>query len=184
MGFPQGGDIVQSTNPYYHTTYTIVIKSGDELEQIVSLNDPRLKNKRIGIVAGTPPATILATYGLMSMARPYPLVVDTRVDSSARAMIEDLAAGSIDAGILWGPMAGFFTRGTKPPLTTIPLTYETIGPRLDYRIGMGVRQTDQAWKRQLNQLIRENHAAIDAVLISFGVPLLDDNGQIINGERR
>ena len=37
------------------------------------------KGKRIGIVAGTPPATYLVAHGLMATAKPYSLVVDTRV---------------------------------------------------------------------------------------------------------
>ena len=45
----------------------------------MSLEDPRLKDKRIGVVAGTPPATVLTQAGLMAQAKPYPLTVDTRV---------------------------------------------------------------------------------------------------------
>ena len=33
---------------------------------------------------------------------------------------------------------------------------EPSGPRLAYRIAMGVRDTDQEWKRQLNCTIQEN----------------------------
>ena len=51
------------------------------------------------------------------------------------------------------------------------------GPRLVYRIAMGVRHSDQNWKRTLNKTISENHADIDAILRSFGVPLLDENDQ-------
>ena len=49
----------------------------------------RLKGKRIGVVAGTPPGNNMAANGLMANAKPYPLVVDTRVDSSAAAMMHD-----------------------------------------------------------------------------------------------
>ena len=109
-------------------------------------------------------------------------MTDTRIDSSAEAMINDLASGNIDAGILWGPMAGFYAKKANPPLHVTPLVKETAGPRLVYRIGMGVRPADQNWKRQLNRLIEENKPAINKILLDFGVPLLDENDQPISLE--
>jgi quinoprotein dehydrogenase-associated probable ABC transporter substrate-binding protein len=182
MGFPQGDDLAQGTNPYYRTAYALVARPGSGLEDVASLGDERLKGKHLGIVAGTPPATNMAVNGLMTNARPYPLVIDTRIDSSAVAMIKDLMAGEIDAGVLWGPMAGYYARQVNPPLHVTPLVKETSGPRLAYRIGMGVRPADQNWKRQLNRLIQENQPAINKILLDFGVPLLDENDRPIGTE--
>jgi quinoprotein dehydrogenase-associated probable ABC transporter substrate-binding protein len=182
MGYPQGNDIVQSTNPYYRTAYALVSRPAAGLDGIDTLADPRLKGKRIGIVAGTPPATDIAVNGLMASAKPYPLVIDTRVDSSAEAMIKDLAAGEIEAGVLWGPMAGYYAKRADPPMTVVPLVKETSGPRLAYYITMGVRGADQEWKRQLNRLIAENRPEINRLLLSFGVPLLDDKDRRIGDD--
>jgi quinoprotein dehydrogenase-associated probable ABC transporter substrate-binding protein len=179
MGIPQGDDLVQVTNPYYRTAYALVFKQGHGLEGVDTLGDPRLKGRRIGIVAGTPPGNNMAANGLMANAKPYPLVIDTRVDSSAAAMMHDLATGEIDAGILWGPMAGYHARRTNPAVTVVPLVKETTGPRLIYRIAMGVRYSDQEWKRQLNRTIQESQPAINKLLLSFGVPLLDDSDRAI-----
>src|SRR5712691_3036083 len=60
MGFPQGDDLVQGTNPYYRTAYALVAKQGGGLDEVAALEDQRLKDKHIGIVAGTPPATNMA----------------------------------------------------------------------------------------------------------------------------
>jgi quinoprotein dehydrogenase-associated probable ABC transporter substrate-binding protein len=182
MGFPQGNDLVQGTNPYYRTTYALVAKPGSGLEDVTTLEDERLKGKHIGIIAGTPPATYMAVNGLMADAKSYPLMIDTRLDSSAEAMIGDLTSGKIDAGILWGPMAGYYAKKASPPLHVTPLVKETSGPRLVYRIGMGVRPADQNWKRQLNRLIQDNQPAINKILLDYGVPLLDENDQPINAE--
>jgi quinoprotein dehydrogenase-associated probable ABC transporter substrate-binding protein len=179
MGFPQGDDMVQGTNPYYRTAYALVAKGGSGLEDVATLGDNRLKGKHIGIVAGTPPATNMAANGLMADAKSYPLMIDTRLDSSAEAMIGDLAAGKIDAGILWGPMAGYYAKKASPPLHVTPLVKETTGPRLAFRIGMGVRPADQNWKRLLNRVIQENQPAINKILLDYGVPLLDENDRPI-----
>jgi len=177
MGYPQGDEMVQNTNPYYQTAYALVTKRGGPLEGVETLADPRLQDKRIGIVAGTPPATYLVAHGLMAKAKPYPLVVDTRYDSSAAAMMNDLASGEIDAGVLWGPIAGYRAARANPPMHVELLLKDTGGPHLIYRITMGVRPSDQNWKRQLNKLIAENQPAIDKLLLDFGVPLLDANGR-------
>jgi quinoprotein dehydrogenase-associated probable ABC transporter substrate-binding protein len=179
MGFPQGGDFAQSTNPYYRTTYALISKRGGGFDTIETLADPRLKGKRIGVVAGTPPATYLAQNGLLGTVKGYQLVVDTRVDSSGEDMMKDLTADNIDIGILWGPLAGYHARESGADIAVKPLTKETGGPRLAYRIAMGVRATDQDWKRELNRLIPSLQPEINRILLSYGVPLLDDNDRPI-----
>lgn len=180
MGFPQGDDLAQGTNPYYRTSYALVTKPGGGLESVTSLDDPLLKTRRIGIVAGTPPATAMARKGLLARAKSYPLTIDTRFDSTSHAMIDDLQSGEIDAGILWGPIAGYYAKNADPKLALSLLTKEQGRPRLVYRIGMGVRASDQDFKRLLNRLIRENQHEIDAILLSYGTPLLDEKDEPIS----
>ena len=179
MGFPQGAELVQGTNPYYRSVYALVTKPGTALDDVDTIGDPRLHDKRIGIVAGTPPATYMVERGLMPKAKPYSLVVDTRVDSVGRAMTQDIARGEVDAGVLWGPLAGYYARQADPPLRVTPLLKEAGGPALAYYMTMGVRPSDQAWKRELNRLIQENQPAITKLLLDFNVPLLDQKGQLI-----
>ena len=182
MGFPQGSDLVQVTVPYYRTTYALVSKPGSGFEGVNALDDPKLKERRIGVVAGTPPSTNMVINGLMAHVKPYPLTIDTRVDSSAQAMIDDIARGDIDCGILWGPMAGYFASRSNPALIVAPLLRETMGPPLIYRIGMAVRPSDQEFKRTLNKLIAENQTEINKLLLSYDVPLLDESGGLITSD--
>ncbi len=174
MGFPQGDDQAQATIPYYRTTYALIVKPGSGLEDVTTIEDPRLKDKRIGVVARTPPSTNMAIAGLMGHAKSYPLFVDTRTDSSAQAMVDDLAKGEIDCGILWGPMAGYYAKLATPPMVVVPLTKETAGPPMTFRIGMAVRPADQDWKRTLNKLITDNQAEINQLLIDYNIPILDE----------
>jgi quinoprotein dehydrogenase-associated probable ABC transporter substrate-binding protein/PQQ-dependent catabolism-associated CXXCW motif protein len=177
MGYPQGDELVQNTNHYYSTAYALVFKPGTGLDGVETLEDPKLKGKRIGIIAGTPPATNVAINGLMGKAKPYQLMVDTRITNSSQLMIDDIVKGEIDVGVLWGPQAGWFARQAATPLSVVPLWKEKVGSRMVYRITMGVRATDQQWKRQLNTFIRRNQDEIDQILLSFGVPLLDNDGK-------
>ena len=177
MGMPVGTDLVQTTVPYYHTAYALVFRPGTGLDGVTTLTDARLKDKRIGVVAGTPPATVMAQEGLLALAKPYPLTVDTRVEAPSKTMAGDVASGQIDAGMLWGPLAGYYATRVTPHLIVVPLLHEK--ERMDFLVAMGVRRTDQDWKRMLNRLITENQPEINKILANYGVPLLDDQGKPI-----
>lgn len=179
MSYPQGDELVQNTNAYYRTAYALVYPKDGDLAGVETIADPKLKDKRIGIVAGTPPATYLARAGLIGKAKPYQLMIDTRFDNSAKAMIDDLDSGEIDAAILWGPMAGYYAKESGKDYAVVPLTHEGKGPATTFRITMGVRASDQQWKRTLNQAIQDYQGEIDEILLSYGVPLLDEQDRPI-----
>jgi quinoprotein dehydrogenase-associated probable ABC transporter substrate-binding protein len=179
IGAAQGEELMQNTNHYYKSTYVLLFKPDSDLKGVQSLDDPKLKDKAIGIIAGTPPATVMAMNGLIAKARPYSLMVDRRFEAPAERMIADLNAGTIDAGILWGPMGGYYAKQNGTPLTVVPLVHETKGPRMSYRITMAMRRPEQEWKRQINELIAKKQNEINAILLSYGVPLLDESDHLI-----
>lgn len=180
LGIAQGDDLVQPTNPYYRTGYAAAYRQDGPLKGMESLGDPRLKTAKIGIIAGTPPATFLAENGLLGHIKSYALVVDTRFDSPTHEMMDDLDRGEIDVALLWGPIAGYYAMKAKAPTAVVPLVKEQGGPPLVFRIVMGVRHSDQNWKRDLNKLISDNQGEIQTILRSYGVPLLDENDQPIS----
>jgi quinoprotein dehydrogenase-associated probable ABC transporter substrate-binding protein len=182
MGYAQGDDLVLNTNHYYRSTYALVLRKGAGFDGVGSLGDPRLRGKRIGVVAGTPPATVMAQLGLIEHAKPYPLMVDRRYESPAERMIDDIRSGDIDAGVLWGPIAGYFA--PKAGLAVAPLLKDEGAARMAYRITFGVRPLDDEWKRQLNGLIAKRQGDIDEILLQFGVPLLDEQSNLITKPRR
>lgn len=182
IGYAQGDEMVLNTNHYYTSTYVIVTRSDSDIADVETIADPRLQDKRIGVIAGTPPATHAARHGLMQNARAYDLMVDRRVESPSHDMIADLLAGEIDAALLWGPVAGPLVKAEGDALTMTPLLKEQGTPRLFYRITMGVRQGEDNWKRQLNSLIRQEQEAIDAILARHGVPLVNDMGTSLKAE--
>ena len=179
LGIAQGDDMVQPTSPYYRTAYVAAYRQDGPLKGLDSLTDPRLKTAKIGVVAGTPPATLLAENGLLGHIKSYALVVDTRFDSPTHEMMDDLDRGQIDVALLWGPIAGYYAKQAKTPIAVVPLVKDQGGAHMVYRIVMGVRRSDQNWKRALDKLISENQGEIQAILRSYGVPLLDENNKPI-----
>lgn len=180
MGVTQGFTQVENTNAYYRSTYVLVFRRHSGFHGITSLEDPRLKGKRIGVIAGTPPATILAERGLLDHLHSYELEVNLRYFAPARDMVQDLEAGRIDVGVLWGPIAGYYARQSHGRLRIVPLLHETSGPPMAFSIVMGVRLGEDAWRRTLDGLIARDQKQIEQILESYGVPLLDNRDRLIS----
>jgi len=152
IGTVAGDEIMQTTNPYYFTTYVMFYK-GDKGFTFEGLQDPGLAGLRLGVVAGTPPADLLVRHDLMSHAKPYALSVDTRAESSTHQMVQDVVDGTIDVGFLWGPIAAYYRKRDDLPLTMVPLKDEPGAARMEYHIAMGVRANEPEWRRRVNAAI-------------------------------
>ena len=184
IGYAQGDELVLNTNAYYRSTYALVYKPGVGLDGVDSLADPKLADKRIGLVANTPPGYLMVKHGLMAKSKPYPLVVDTRFDSSADAMVKDIRSGDIDAGILWGPFAGYFsTKGGDTLMVKVLALDPEVSTKMSYSVTLGVRPSDTDWKKQLNTILLKRRGDIERILLDYRVPLIDDQGQPITAPR-
>ncbi len=122
IGQAFGSDLVQTTNPYYRSSYTLVTRTG-ELDGITALDDPRLKGKAIGVIAGTPPVNRMGDLGLVSTMKayaPYQLDPSRKFQTVGAEIIGALAAKEIDAAVLWGPAAGWLAKQSGTPMTVRP----------------------------------------------------------------
>ena len=179
VGTVAGDDIMQTTNPYYFTTYVMLYRSDKGLAP-KGPQDPSLAGLRLGVVGGTPPADLLARYALMAHTKPYALTVDTRFESPTHEMVRDVADGTIDVGFLWGPIAGYWRKHDELPLTLVPLKSEPGAARMEYHIAMGVRANEPDWRRRVNTAILKREPEITAILRDYGVPLLNEQGELID----
>jgi quinoprotein dehydrogenase-associated probable ABC transporter substrate-binding protein len=177
VGTAAGDENMQTTNPYYFTTYVMLYRSDKGLD-LGSVRDPELGKLRLGVVAGTPPADLLARYDLMSHTQPYALTVDTRAISPTHQMVQDVVDGTIDVGFLWGPIAGYYRKHDGLPLALIPLKSEPGAARMEYHIAMGVRANEPEWRRRINGAILKRRPEITATLQEYGVPLLNEQGEL------
>lgn len=173
-----GGDVVQPTNPYYRSSYVMVVRKG-ELSGVKTLADPQLKDRNIGIVAGTPPNNRLGELGLTAKTRAYAaytFATDRKYQTASAEVIADLAEKKIDVALLWGPAAGWLAKQSGTEMDIVPLLQEPERPPLSFRISMGVRQNENDWKRSLNNVLRKRAADIEKVLREYNVPLLEEEG--------
>lgn len=185
MGTVQADEFTLNTNPYYRTTYALVTKPGSGLEGVTSILDPKLKGKKVGIQAGAPAADYVAKAGLMQDAKSYLFIVDTRYQNPMQDMMNDVRSGEIDVGILWGPHAGWYANHGGEKLHVQPMLEEKQPglPRLEYRITMGVRVNETAWKHEINNVIAKRQGDIDKILLDYGVPIIDEDNKLITEPR-
>lgn len=178
IGSALGSELVQSTNPYYRSTYTLVTRKGAfEGETVARLDDPRLKDKTIGVIAGTPPVNRMGELGMIARMRaysPYQLDPGRKHQTVSAEIVSDLAEKKIDAAVLWGPAAGWLARQSGVAMDVVPLLQEPERPPMAYRIAMGVRMGENEWKRSLNTILRKRRADIEKVLRDYDVPLLEE----------
>jgi quinoprotein dehydrogenase-associated probable ABC transporter substrate-binding protein len=175
VGWGQGDDIVLNTNAIYRSTSALVYKKGTGLDGVDTIADPRLKGKKIGVVQGSPGGNYIAKDGLMGDIKGYPMMVDRRYFNPAEEMMNDIRSGEIASGVQWGPIAAYWAARDGEKLVVVPLLKEKGAGKIAFRVTMGVRQGDDAWKRRLNEVIRKRRGDIDKVLLDYGVPLLVDD---------
>jgi len=171
MGVPNGYDQVRWTTPYYRSTYAFVFVKGGKF-QVRSWDDEPLHRARIGVIAATPPADALIKKGLMGNVAAYRLTIDYTTEYPGK-IVDDVAAGTIDLAIVWGPLAGYFAKKAAVPLEVVPVPpLEGVPVPFTYEISMGVRKRDSVRQEQLEALLRKHDAEIASILREFGVPLV------------
>ncbi|MEW8524599.1 MAG: substrate-binding domain-containing protein [Candidatus Thiodiazotropha endolucinida] len=178
MGVTSVNELLQNTNPYYRSVYTLVYRKDSGLT-LRTLDAAKLTDLKIGVVAGTPPATLLSKYGLLEQVRPYQRTVDTRLFSPATRAVEDVADGNIDVAVIWGPIAGYVASRQETPLSVIPLPAKVDSVPLAFNVSMGIRHRESNWKHQLNLELEKLSADIEKILLEYNIPLLDRDDRLI-----
>jgi mxaJ protein len=182
MGVPVGYDQAWTTAPVYRSTYVLVFPKGRQLDAVKSggdlftvFADPK-ERPRIGVYDRSPASLWLVKHGWEEQARPYRMLSADPEQYPGEIIAKDLAQGTIDAAIVWGPIGGYFAKRIGA-LTVVALRSEP-GIKFDYEMAMGVRHGDREWKAVVEKLIAENQAAIRAILREYNVPLLDERGDV------
>jgi quinoprotein dehydrogenase-associated probable ABC transporter substrate-binding protein len=179
MGVPVGYDPVLTTQPYYRSSYVFVsLKEANY--GITSFDDPLLQTLKIGVhligddYTNSPPAHILSDKGIVKNVVGYSVFGDYGEDSPPGKIIKAVADGDVNLAIVWGPIAGYFSRKQSVPLTLTPVPTETGSPSLPlaYNIALGVRRGNEQLRRQLNELLNQKAAEVTNILTEYGVPLI------------
>jgi len=176
IGVPATFERVLTTQPYYRSGYVFVERS-DAKPPLDSFDDVRISELRIGVqlvgndMAATPPGYALARHGAVEHVVGYTSYGD---GPAAARMVREVAAGRLDAAVIWGPQAGYFVQRSAVPLrlSAAPQPADVPAP-FEFAIAMGVRHGDTALKQELDAILERRRADIDAILAEYAVPRTD-----------
>ncbi|MBY0225972.1 MAG: substrate-binding domain-containing protein [Hyphomicrobium sp.] len=176
-GLPSGIEGVALTRPYYRSTYAFVTRSDDK--HLTSFDDQVLRRAIVGVQLvgddghNPPPAEALARRGITENVRGYHLYADYSHPNPPARIIDAVAGGDIDIGIVWGPTAGYFAARADPPLHVEPVLNQLDGQMpMAFDIAFGVRHPDKALRDALDAALAKNRTAILAILTRYNVPLV------------
>jgi mxaJ protein len=179
-GVPSNLEQVETTTPYYRSTYVFVTRRESNLA-IGSFDDAQLRKLIIGVQiigddgANSPPAHALSRRGIIANIRGFTVYGDYGKPHPLSPIIEAVADGKIDVAVAWGPLAGYFAH-----LSTVPLAVAAVRPSLDgpllpmvFDIAMGVRLGDDKLGDRLDKALAKRRTDIDAILAAYSVPRMD-----------
>jgi len=181
MGTTTDSELLETTQPYYRSTYVFVSRRDRKIE-VASLTDASLKNYRIGAqIIGddgetVPPAQEMAQHGLVNNIVGYSLYGDQLSQNPSSDIITAVANGEVDLAVAWGPLAGYSAGRSSLPLTITPICQRASAIPVTFSISMGVAPGNDGLRNQLNQFIVQHKRQIRELLLSYGVPLLEDAG--------
>lgn len=179
MGTTTGAEQVLTTRPYYRSSYVFVYRKDRRLN-IRSLDDPALRNLRIGVqligddYANTPPVHALSRRGIVGNLVGYSVFGDYSQENPPARIIDGVVAGDVDLAVAWGPLAGYFAKRAGVALEVIPVSPAIDPPalRFIFDISLAVRPGDVKLKQELEGVLDRKQAEIDRILTKYGVPLI------------
>ena len=177
MGVSVGMDSVETTRPYYASTYVFVSRKKDDLA-VTSLADPRLHKLKIGVHLigddSTPPTMALGQEGIVDNVHGYMIYGDFAKANPPARLIEAVEKKDVDIAAVWGPLGGYFAKGSPVALRVTPITdTRRFAPlQFQFAIAMGVRKGDTALRDRLDAVIAREQPAIRNILRSYGVPMV------------
>ena len=180
IGVPKGYELTATTQPYMRSTYALVVPARTKIGKLETADDlmkqPKetLQKLRFGIFARTPATDWLQRNELFDRASIYATQSGDPDEHPASIIERDLAKGTIDVAVVWGPVAGFLAdrhQGAEA-WAVVPFKPDP-AIRFDYEMAMGVRFADKEWKGTLDQWISGHKPEIDKILVSYRIPLLE-----------
>jgi len=182
LSVPEHFELAATTKPYYASTYAMVYVKGrgldgvTEPEMLETLNNER-KDIRFGLFDRGPAQLWVFQHNLMDNMVPYQFQMGDARKNPTEIILNDLFDGKFDATIVWGPTAAYFATQNKDKgeLVIIPLTDDPKLPEMKfvYNMSMAVRHGDKEWRDQLNGLINKYQEDINAIISSYGIPIVE-----------
>ncbi len=171
-----------TTNPIYRTTYVLATRSDKNLD-IKSLDDPRLKELKIGVFQTSGIREVLAKHGIVNNVSLHVVThdADLKVEHQPWYQVQQVVDGDLDIAAVWGPFAGW-VKAKGEPINIQPVNLMEDRVPLEFDLAIGVRKTDAFLKYMLDFALDDKKAEVETILKDYGVPLVQCSRCLVPGD--
>lgn len=169
IGVPAGFERMLTTRPYYRSAYVFVYGKNP----LRSFEEPQLRSLRIGVqlpgddLAATPPGHALALRGAVNNVVGFTVYGE---HPAGERIVEAIAAGKLDAAVVWGPAAAFFAHAKRLHVSVAAAPPELASLPFQFSISVGVRKGEAALRDRLDEALAARKKDIDEILDRYSVP--------------
>jgi quinoprotein dehydrogenase-associated probable ABC transporter substrate-binding protein len=172
-----------TTFPIYKTPYVLVYRNDKGLE-LTGLDDPKLKDLKIGVFQTSALRAALAKRGIVDNIT---LQVPTHdgdlvPEHQPWHVVQDVTDGKLDVAGVFGPFAGWRVSQKHEPLTILPVNLQDDTVPLEFDLAIGVRKTDAFLKYMLEFALDDKKDEIEKILRDYGVPLVQCSKCLVQGD--
>ena len=174
---------VLTTTPVYRTTYVLAWRSDRGLD-LAGLDDPKLKDLKIGVYQTSAIREVLKRRGLASNVVVHTVSHngDLLPEQQPTFQVQQVLDGKLDVAAVWGPFAGWFPAMKKEPLAVLPVNLQEDEVPLEFDLSLGVRPTNVVLKFALDYALEANRTEIEKILRDYGVPLVKCSRCVVAGD--
>lgn len=172
-----------TTFPIYKTPYVLVYRNDKGLE-LTGLDDPKLKDLKIGVFQTSGIRAALAKRGIIDNVKLQVQSHDADLvpEHQPWYVVQRVLDGELDVAAVFGPFAGWLKTMKNEPLTIMPVNLMDDTVPLEFDLAIGVRKTDAFLKYMLEFALEDKHEEIEKILRDYGVPLVQCSKCVVQGD--
>jgi len=182
LDMPPDSDDVLTSGPLYRTTYVFAYRS-DRGYNFKSFDDPRLKKLKVGVYETSAVREALDDHGVRNVQIHYlSHNADLVEQNQPSYQVQQVIDGALDVAAVWGPLAGYFKTLQHAPITLQAVNLMDDQVPLQFEMAIAVRRGNRDLLQQLREAMTQQKDALRAILVQFGVPLVQCEECLISGE--
>ena len=172
-----------TTVPVYKTTYVLAYRNDKGLE-LTGLDDPKLKDLKIGVFQTSALRAALAKRGIVDNIQLQVQSHDADLVPEHQPWwtVQRVLNGDLDVAGVFGPFAGWLKTMKGEPLTILPVNLQDDTVPLEFDLAIGVRKTDAFLKYMLEFALDDKKDEIEKILRDYGVPLIKCSKCVVPGD--
>ena len=180
---PASYERLLTTEPVYKTPYVLVYRNDKGLE-LTGLDDPKLKDLKIGVFQTSGVRRALAKRGVIDNVELQLQTHDGDLvpENQPWYVVQKMIDGDLDVAAVFGPFAGWVKTMKDEPVTILPINLDDDTVPMEFELAIGVRKTDVFLKYLLDWALEDNAEEVQAIMKEFGVPLVQCSKCIVPGD--